>query len=134
MLMTSRRGYTPTQEDMDMYVEDFIMFGESIYGAEVLIAAYPFLDTFKEEGLTGVNDLIFETLNYHDTKFYETINGEMSFKSDFYQDVGFYFYLHAAVMETIVGIYMATNNLWELLYQSPRILAAHWDFAHSMLE
>jgi hypothetical protein len=134
MLMGSKHEKAPTQEDMDMYVEHFIMFGEGIYGSEVLFAAYPFLDTFKDEGLSGVNDMIFKTLNYDDTKFYETIQGDLSFDSDFYQNVGFYFYLHAAIMETMVGIYMATTNLWELLYQFPRIFAAHWDLAHSMLE
>ena len=64
---TKPMGYSP--EQIDTMVKGVIAYGVTLYGAETLAAFYPFFETFQDEGLSGVNDMIFTTPKYTDTKF-----------------------------------------------------------------
>ena len=78
--------------------------------------------------------MIFSTPEYTDTKFSMMVQGDLEYNSDFAQEVQFYFYLHSAIMETVVIIMMGIYGPELILQWWPRTAAAYWDFAYSFLQ
>ena len=115
-------------------VDGIIKFGVTIYGVETFATFYPFFEKFQDEGISGVNDMIFTTPKYTDTKFSMLVQGDLEFNPDFAQEVEFYFYVYGALFETSAIASMAFYDPIYLLQWWPRTAAAYWDFAYSFFQ
>eukprot|EP00997_Jenningsia_sp_PLL12_P001421 NODE_1227_length_1228_cov_12.977099_g1000_i0.p2 GENE.NODE_1227_length_1228_cov_12.977099_g1000_i0~~NODE_1227_length_1228_cov_12.977099_g1000_i0.p2 ORF type:complete len:190 (-),score=58.18 NODE_1227_length_1228_cov_12.977099_g1000_i0:45-614(-) len=132
-LMNHEAGHMVTEEQLALMVGGVIAFGQGIYGVETLAAAYPICQAFKDNGISGVNSLIFSSLDYSTTAFSQTINGNLSFNSDFYKGVEFYFYLHAAVMEITALVMLGIYDSKRIITWWPRTANSVWDLTQTML-
>jgi hypothetical protein len=63
-----------------------------------------------------------------------TVQGDYEYNSDCYQGVEFYFYLYAAVMESLNAFMMVLYDPMMLARWWPRVAASYWDFAHAFLQ
>jgi hypothetical protein len=133
MLMNHEAGHEVSQEEIMMMVHGVIKFGESIYGVETFAKAYPFYHAFKNGGLNAINDMVFVKPNYETTDFYKTVSAGKSFNPEFYQDVRFYFYLHAAALETVALVMQAKWRPTDIIQWWPRTLASYWDLSQAFL-
>ena len=125
------KGYEQSQ--IDLMEKGITMFGMSIYGVETLAALHPFIEAFKDEGVSGINDLIFDMPSYSDTTFYKTVNGDMEYNDEAIQTVEAYFRGYAATMETTAIVMMAIHDPIQIAQWWPRAVASYWDFAQAGL-
>jgi hypothetical protein len=93
-----------------------MVYGET-FGTQMLIDAYNVYLLW--------NNLVSWNAG-NDWSFYNWIQGNMAYNSDFWQLKQFYFDTHTAILETIVFVLLAIEQPKGLVVQWPRTLNSYW--------
>lgn len=133
MTMGSMHG-APTQMDIAWMLEEYENFGFWTYGMETAIAAYPLLNTFLSNGFKAFNTMIFEFADYDQSVFGTVINNGLTYKSDWYTDLAWYYRFNVFAQETMLFIYMAIYDPFALVQWWPRFIRATWNFTLEFFE
>lgn len=132
---TQPKYHHMSERDIVHMTNTLISFGEDTYYAELLFAAYPMVRTFLDDGVDGLNDIIFNTGNtYEDTLFHKLFNSGLTKIDSPWEDLKWWYYLELLSNETSVITFMAFTHPKGIIQWWPRLLRATYLFALAFYE